>query len=93
MLVNNVLYVSGSLGLIPETGMMVPGGAVAECRQSLINIGQVLKSVGANFNNGTFGPRQIQSRALGALKKLVCTSLFRLSRLSRDLIGECHRAL
>jgi len=48
---NDTLYVSGSLGLIPETGEMIAGGVEAECRQSLTNMGHVLEAAGATFNN------------------------------------------
>uniref|UniRef100_A0A914VH53 2-iminobutanoate/2-iminopropanoate deaminase n=1 Tax=Plectus sambesii TaxID=2011161 RepID=A0A914VH53_9BILA len=48
---NDTLYISGSLGLIPETGEMVTGGVEAECRQALTNMGHVLEAAGGTFNN------------------------------------------
>ncbi len=41
----NVLYSSGQLGLIPETGLL-PEGIVAQTLQSLENVGAVLEEAG-----------------------------------------------
>jgi len=43
VVVDNTMYISGSLGLNPATSDLVAGGVEAEADQSLKNIGEVLK--------------------------------------------------
>jgi reactive intermediate/imine deaminase len=40
--VNNTLYLSGQIGINPETKKLVEGGFIAEAKQTLTNIEQVL---------------------------------------------------
>ena len=47
--VGDVLYLSGSLGNIPGTLQLVPGGMEAQARQTMDNIGAVLKQNGLSF--------------------------------------------
>ncbi|KAH7731095.1 Protein C23G10.2 b [Aphelenchoides avenae] len=47
----NTLYLSGSLGVIPKTGVFAEGGVGPETHQALKNIGEVLKAAGATYNN------------------------------------------
>lgn len=47
--IDDILYISGTLGIDPLTNQLVPGGIVNETRQALINIGQILA-----FTNSTF---------------------------------------
>ena len=47
--VGDVLYLSGSLGNIPGTRQLVPGGMEAQARQTMDNIGAVLKENGLSF--------------------------------------------
>ncbi|CAD5226794.1 unnamed protein product [Bursaphelenchus xylophilus] len=49
--VDNTVYISGSLGLIPEKGALVEGGVKPETHQSIKNIEAILKSVGGSLNN------------------------------------------
>ncbi|KAI6234606.1 2-iminobutanoate/2-iminopropanoate deaminase [Aphelenchoides fujianensis] len=49
--VDNTLYISGSLGLDPESMTIVSGGVQKEAHQSLKNIGEILKAAGGSFNN------------------------------------------
>jgi reactive intermediate/imine deaminase len=49
--VGDVLYLSGSLGSVPGTRQLVPGGIEAEARQTMENIGAVLKANGLSFDN------------------------------------------
>jgi len=51
VLVDNTMYISGSLGLNPATSDLVPGGVEAEADQSLKNIGEVLKKAGIDYKN------------------------------------------
>lgn len=39
--VDNTLYISGSLGLVPGEGKIIEGGVKEEAHQSLKNIGEV----------------------------------------------------
>jgi 2-iminobutanoate/2-iminopropanoate deaminase len=43
------IIVSGQLGLLPETGELVDGGAAAELRQALVNATAVLAEAGATL--------------------------------------------
>lgn len=47
--VGNVLYLSGQLGNKPGSLELVPGGMEAEARQTMDNIGVVLKENGLTF--------------------------------------------
>lgn len=52
ILVNHTLYLSGILGIDVKTEKLVNGGAVAEIRQALLNMGHILKEAGSNYNKG-----------------------------------------
>jgi 2-iminobutanoate/2-iminopropanoate deaminase len=45
------LYVSGTVPIVPSSGMVVEGDIKAQTRQVLKNLEQVLKSGGATFGN------------------------------------------
>lgn len=47
--VGDVLYLSGALGNVPGKLELVPGGIEAEARQTMDNIGTVLKENGLTF--------------------------------------------
>ena len=51
ILVGNTLYLSGAIGATPKG--LVPGGIEAETRQTLANIGEVLKAAGMGFQDVT----------------------------------------
>ncbi|MCD8083892.1 MAG: RidA family protein [Clostridiales bacterium] len=46
---NGVVYCSGQLGLIPETGEL-PEGVEAQAHQSMKNLGAVLKKAGSDYD-------------------------------------------
>ena len=48
--VNNMLYLSGSIGLDPQTGKLVPGGVEAEAKQVMENIKATLERNGSNLD-------------------------------------------
>ncbi|KAF8357790.1 hypothetical protein PRIPAC_92785, partial [Pristionchus pacificus] len=48
--VGDTIYLSGSLGLLPETGNLTEG-IQAQTHQSLKNIGEVLKAAGVGYGN------------------------------------------
>lgn len=47
--VGDMIYTSGQLGLVPETGDFPEGGIEAQTEQALKNLGEVLKAGGADF--------------------------------------------
>jgi len=49
--VGDVLYLSGALGTAPGSLEVVPGGIEAETRQTMENIGDVLKANGLSFDD------------------------------------------
>ena len=49
--VNGTVYVSGQLGIDPATGNFAEGGAIAQARQSLTNISNILKEAGLSMKN------------------------------------------
>nr|KAI8728922.1 ribonuclease [Biomphalaria glabrata] len=49
--VNNTLYVSGQIGISPESKEIVQGGAVAEADQALKNIGAILEAANTSYDN------------------------------------------
>ena len=48
---NGTVYVSGQLGIDPATGNFAEGGAVAQARQSLTNISNILQEAGLSMKN------------------------------------------
>jgi 2-iminobutanoate/2-iminopropanoate deaminase len=49
--VGDVVYLSGCLGNVPGKLELVPGGMEAEARQTMENIGRVLKANGLSFDD------------------------------------------
>ncbi|OFX32516.1 MAG: reactive intermediate/imine deaminase [Bacteroidetes bacterium GWA2_32_17] len=47
---NGTIYISGQLGIIPETGTLAQGIEL-QAEQSLKNIGAILKEAGLTYNN------------------------------------------
>ncbi len=47
----NTVYVSGSLGTLPESMDLTPGGIGAETKQTLKNIERILESCGASLHD------------------------------------------
>jgi 2-iminobutanoate/2-iminopropanoate deaminase len=48
--VGDWLFLSGSLGIDPSNGELVPGDAAAQARKALENMGEVLAAAGATFD-------------------------------------------
>jgi 2-iminobutanoate/2-iminopropanoate deaminase len=46
----NLIFTAGQLGIEPETGEFVPGGIVAETRQALTNLSNVLEAAGSSLD-------------------------------------------
>ncbi|KPP79685.1 ribonuclease UK114-like [Scleropages formosus] len=51
VVVDRTVYISGQLGMEPSSGQLVPGGVEAQTRQALVNMGEILKAAGCDFNN------------------------------------------
>src|ERR1039458_1146345 len=49
--VGDILYLSGNIGSVPGKAELVPGGMEAEARQTMENIGSVLKANGLSFDD------------------------------------------
>jgi 2-iminobutanoate/2-iminopropanoate deaminase len=49
--VGDVLYLSGSIGNVPGTTKLAPGGMEAEAKQTMENIGAVLKANDLSFDD------------------------------------------
>ena len=47
--IGNLVFVSGQLGVDPESGGLVAGGAIAEYRQALANLAHILEAAGTSM--------------------------------------------
>ncbi len=47
----NMVYTSGMIPVVPETGEVAQGDAAAQAEQVLKNLNEVLKAAGTNFDN------------------------------------------
>ncbi|KAI8391577.1 endoribonuclease L-PSP [Radiomyces spectabilis] len=47
---NGMVYTSGQIPVVPETGNVVEGGITEQTRQSLTNLSEVLKEAGSDLN-------------------------------------------
>lgn len=45
----NVVYASGQIPLVPETGALVSGGISEQAEQVMKNVGEILKAAGADY--------------------------------------------
>lgn len=45
----NLLFCSGQVGLVPETGKIIEGGVTAETERALKNLAAVLSAAGSSF--------------------------------------------
>ncbi|XP_037549659.1 2-iminobutanoate/2-iminopropanoate deaminase isoform X1 [Nematolebias whitei] len=51
VVVNGTMYISGQLGMDVASGQLVDGGVQAQARQALVNMGEILKAAGCDYNN------------------------------------------
>ncbi|MDQ0287356.1 2-iminobutanoate/2-iminopropanoate deaminase [Desulfofundulus luciae] len=51
MKVGGFLFVSGQIGINPQTGELVPGGIEAQTKQVMENIKQILSAAGMEFDH------------------------------------------
>jgi hypothetical protein len=54
VLVNETLYISGQLGLNPETMDFVSEDTAEQTKQALMNMGNVLEAAGSSFQKGMY---------------------------------------
>jgi len=47
----NLLFLSGQIGLVPDTGKLIEGGTLAEAEQIFKNINAILESQGLGFKD------------------------------------------
>ena len=51
IIVNKMLYTSGQIAIIPETGEIVEGGIEVQAERVMKNLEAILKEAGTNFEN------------------------------------------
>uniref|UniRef100_A0A8C4SNA6 2-iminobutanoate/2-iminopropanoate deaminase n=1 Tax=Erpetoichthys calabaricus TaxID=27687 RepID=A0A8C4SNA6_ERPCA len=51
VVVDRTMYISGQLGMDVTSGQLVAGGVLEEARQALVNMGEILKAAGCDYNN------------------------------------------
>ncbi len=51
MLVNGMLYASGQIPIVPETGEVVKGDIEVQAKQVMRNVGEILKASGTDFEH------------------------------------------
>lgn len=57
MQAGNTLYISGQLGMDPETLNLVSEDVVAQTKTALTNMGHILEAAGVSYKHGkTFSP-------------------------------------
>ncbi len=49
MIVNGMLYASGQIPIIPESGAIAQGDITVQARQVMQNIGEILKAAGTSY--------------------------------------------
>ena len=51
IIVNGMLYASGQIPIIPETGELAQGDITVQTKQVMLNIGEILKEAGTTYEN------------------------------------------
>ncbi len=51
MLVNGMLYASGQIPIVPETGEVLKGDIEVQAKQVMRNVGEILKASGTDFEH------------------------------------------
>lgn len=49
IIVNGMLYASGQIPIIPETGAIAEGDITLQAKQVMLNIGEILKAAGTDY--------------------------------------------
>lgn len=51
VVVDRTMYISGQIGMDVASGQVVEGGVQAQAKQALVNMGEILKAAGCDYNN------------------------------------------
>lgn len=51
IVVNNMLFASGQIPIIPATGQIIEGDITIQARQAIENVGEILKAAGTSYEN------------------------------------------
>lgn len=51
IIVNGMLFASGQIPIIPETGAIVQGDITVQAKQVMLNVGEILKAAGTDFEH------------------------------------------
>lgn len=51
IIVNGMLYASGQIPIIPETGAIAQGDITVQAKQVMLNVGEILKAAGTDFEH------------------------------------------
>lgn len=92
--VGDILYLSGNLGNVPGTTGLVAGGMEAEARQTMENIGAVLKANGLSFDDVFKCTVMIADMAQWGAFNTIYVTYFKADRLpARSAFGANGLAL
>ena len=86
LMVDGTLYISGTVGTDPKTGK-TPEDFEAEVRQTLDNIGQILKAGGLDFSNAVAVQVYLTDMELFQKMNGVYTQYFKEPRPTRTTVG------
>lgn len=51
IIVNGMLFASGQIPIIPETGAIAQGDITVQAKQVMLNVGEILKAAGTDFEH------------------------------------------
>lgn len=51
IVVNNMLFASGQIPIVPATGQIIEGDITIQARQAIENVGEILKAAGTSYEN------------------------------------------
>ncbi len=51
IIVNGMLYASGQIPIIPETGAIAQGDITVQATQVMVNVGEILKAAGTDYEH------------------------------------------
>lgn len=51
IIVNGMLYASGQIPIIPNTGAIATGDITVQAKQVMLNVGEILKAAGTDFEH------------------------------------------
>ena len=51
IIIDHMLYASGQIPIIPETGAIAEGDIIVQAEQAIKNVGEILKEAGSSYEN------------------------------------------